>query len=127
MSFILIRALNKSRLLNSISDVERHANLKLIGTPKLISPGKADEIAEKILKQKLRTKSKISAIIKVKSETTKTIIQIKKIHPPAHLTVISEEYDDFDFIKKLYGDAEKLFGYYSPKTKNSKKYSKKST
>ncbi|GAB4317187.1 MAG: DUF356 domain-containing protein [Methanobacteriaceae archaeon] len=123
MSLILIRALNKSKLLNSISDVERHANLKLIGTPKLISPEQADEIAEKILKQKLRTESRISVIIKVKAETTKTIMQIKKIHPPAHLTVISEEYDDFNYINKLYMDSEKLEGYYSPKTKNSKKFS----
>ncbi|MDI6645104.1 MAG: DUF356 domain-containing protein [Methanobacteriaceae archaeon] len=121
MSLILIRALNKSKLLNSISDVERYANLKLIGKPKLISSEKADKIAEKILKQKLRTESRISAIINVKAETTKTIMQIKKIHPPAHITVISEEYDDYNHITELYENLAQLDGYYSPKTNNYRK------
>ena len=120
MALILIRALNKSKLLNSISDIERHANLKVIGKPKLIISEKADEIAEKILKQKLRTESRISALVIVKADTTKSIMHIKKIHPPAHLTVISEEYEDFNDLKILFDHAKELEGYYSPK-KNKKR------
>ncbi|MGC9517740.1 MAG: DUF356 domain-containing protein [Methanomicrobiales archaeon] len=121
MALILIRALSKSKLLNSISDIERHAQLKILGKPKNVDSKKSDEIAEKILKQKIRTNSRNSALLKVKEDTTKSILNIKKIHPPGHLTVISEEYENFNELYNLFNESPSLDGYYSPKSKKSKK------
>lgn len=121
MALILIRANTQEKLLNALADIERHANLKILGKPKLIDPKKADDIAKGILKQNLRSESKIAAIVKVLEDTTKSIMQVKKIHPPAHLVVISDEYGAFEEIKKIYSISPSLKGYYSHKQSKIRK------
>ncbi len=116
MTLILIRADNQGKILNAIADIERHANLKISGNPKIIEPQIADKLAKGILKQDLRSKCEIASIVKVLEDTTKSIMHIKKIHPPAHLVVISEEYKEFEEIKKMFSRLPVLKGYYSHKS-----------
>ena len=115
MALILIRANSQGKILNALADIERHANLKIAGKPKILDPQVADKIAKGILKQNLRTKCEIAALVKVLEDTTKSIMHIKKIHPPAHLVVISDEYKEFKEIKQIYNKLPALKGYYSPK------------
>ena len=115
MTLILIRADTQGKILNAIADIERHANLKVAGKPKIITPQIADELAKGILKQDLRTKCDIAALVKVLEDTTKSIMHIKKIHPPAHLVVISEEYKEFEEIQQMFNRLPVLKGYYSHK------------
>lgn len=116
MTLILIRADNQGKILNAIADIERHANLKIAGKPKIVDTEIADKLAKGILKQNLRTKCEIAALVKVLDDTTKSIMHIKKIHPPAHLVVISEEYKEFEEIKKMFNRLPVLKGYYSHKS-----------
>jgi len=120
MSLILIRANNQEKLLNALADVERHANLKITGNPKIIQPKIADGLVQKIIKQNLRTKCEIAVIINVLEDTTKSIMHIKKIHPPAHIIVISDEYKELEEIKRMYGKLPPLKGYYSHKQSQNK-------
>ncbi len=115
MALVLIRADNQEKLLNALADVERHANLKITGKPKIIDPKKADKFAKGILKQNLRTKCNIAVIVNVLEDITKSIMHIKKIHPPAHIVVVSDEYGEFGEINKLYAVSPPLKGYYSHK------------
>ena len=115
MAIILVRAETQEKLLNALADIERHANLKIAGKPKIVDPKKADIYAKGILKQNLRSKSKIAVIVKVLEDTTKSIMHIKKIHPPAHLVVVSDEYKEFEEIKQIYSRSPPLKGYYSHK------------
>ena len=125
MALILLRADNQSKILNALADIERHANLNIITKPKVLENNFSDDIAEKILRTKLRTKSNISVVIQVKEDSTKSILQVKKIHPPAHIIVVSEEYPEYDLLKSELNNAKFLRGYYShkknKKTSNSKK------
>ena len=116
MTLILIRANSQGKLLNAIADIERHANLKISGKPKIIEPQIADKLAKGILKQNLRSKCEIAALLKVLEDTTKSIMHIKKIHPPAHIVVVSEEYKEFEEIKKIFNRLPVLKGYYSHKS-----------
>src|SRR5664280_2807370 len=102
MALILIRAEDQGKLLNTLADIERHAGLKVAGKPRLIDPKKADEIAGKILKQELRSKSDIAVLVRVEDDTTKSIVHIRKIHPPAHVIVISEEYNEFKKLEETF-------------------------
>lgn len=115
MAFILIRADDQKKILNALADVERHAQLKIQGKPKIMPPEFADEVIERILKQKVRRKSKRAVLVLVEEDTTKSIMQVKKIHPPAHLIVISDEYKDYNNLKNIFGELEQLKGYYSGK------------
>jgi len=115
MALILIRANSQGKILNALADIERHANLKIAGKPKILNPQVADKIAKGILKQNLRTKCEIAALVKVLEDTTRSIMHIKKIHPPAHLVVISDEYKEFKELNHMYNKLPVLKGYYSPK------------
>ncbi len=115
MALILIRANSQGKLLNALADIERHADLKIAGKPRMLNPQIADKTAKGIIKQNLRTSCEVAALVKVLEDTTKSIMQIKKIHPPAHLVVISDEYKEFEEIKQTYNRLPVLKGYYSPK------------
>ena len=115
MTLILIRAENQTKILNSLADIERHAGLKINGTPKIIDTTLADKYAKSILNAKLRSKSKIAVLVSVQEDTTRSILQIKKIHPPAHILVISKEYPQWEKLKKIFSTLPPLKGYYSAK------------
>lgn len=118
MALILIRGENNSKLLNAIADMERHGNLNLTTKPKMVDAKFADSLVENILNSKLRTTSNVATAFFVKEDTTLSIMQIKKIHPPAHVVVVSDEYDDFDKLKELLNTAPVFKGYHSHKAKN---------
>lgn len=121
MTLILIRAENQTKILNSLADIERHAGLKINGKPRIIDNKLADKYAKSIMKDRLRSKSKIAVLVSVKEDTTLSILQIRKIHPPAHLVVISKEYSQWEEIKKIFNTLPPLKGYYSSKKPNSPK------
>lgn len=119
MALILIRAEDSGKLLNTIADIERHAGLKISGKPRILNSKTADILAEKILKQKLRSKSDIAVLLRVDDDTTKSIVQVRKIHPPAHVIVISEEYAEFKDLEEMFYGLRYLKGYYSHKKKSN--------
>lgn len=119
MALVLIRGENNSKLLNAIADMERHGNLNLTTKPKIIDVKFADNLVENILKSKLRTKSKVATAFFIKEDTTLSIMQIKKIHPPAHVVIVSDEYGGYDELKNKLKSAPEFTGYYSHKNKNS--------
>ncbi len=118
MALILVRGENNTKLLSAIADMEKHANLNLITTPKVIDADFADSLVESILNSTLRTKSNVATAFFVEEDTTLSIIQIKQIHPPAHVVVVSDEYDGYEELDDLLDGAEKLPGYHSHKAKN---------
>jgi len=119
MALILIRADDKKKILNALADLERHAHLKICGKPKIIPPELADEVIERILKEKIKRKSKWAVMVLVEEDTTKSIMQVRKIHPPAHLVVISDEYEDYSNLKKSFRELVPFKGYYSRKSKKT--------
>ena len=92
MALILVRGENNSKLLSAIADMERHGNLNLTTKPKVVDAKFADSLVEGILNSKLKTKSNVAIAFFVKEDTTLSIMQVKKIHPPAHVVVVSDEY-----------------------------------
>jgi uncharacterized protein len=115
MALILIRADDLPKLLNTLADIERHAKLRILGKPKILDSKHADKLVEKVLKTNLRMRCRRAAIIKVEEDVTKSIVNIRKIHPPAHVAVISDEYRDFEEIKDTFTKLPVLKGYYSHK------------
>ena len=117
MALILVRGENNSKILNAIADIERHAGLTLETKPKKVDAKFADKIVENVLKAPLRTKSKVAAAFRVKEDTTIAILQVKKIHPPAHIVVVSNTYDGYKELSKIIKEGSVFRGYYSNKTK----------
>ena len=118
MALILIRGENNSKLFSAIADMERHGNLNLTTKPKVVDSEFADSLVEGILNSKLRTKSNVATAFFVKEDTTLSILQIKKIHPPAHVVVVSDEYDGYNQLKNMLDTADDFKGYHSNKAIN---------
>lgn len=115
MALILIRGENNSKLLSAIEDMENHGNLSLVSKPKVIDAGFADSLVEDILNSKLRTKSSVATAFFVKEDITLSILQIKKIHPPAHVVVVSDEYEAYNKLRNALDEAKIFSGYHSHK------------
>ena len=113
MALILIKADQEKKILNALADLERHAKLKITGKPRILKTKYADKVLESILKGKIRSETKWAVLVKVEEETTKSIMQIRKIHPPAHIVVISPEYASYKELNKIYFSLKPFRGYYS--------------
>ena len=111
MALILVRGESKSKILATISDMEKHGNLSLLSNPKIISAQFADSLVEQILQSKLRTKSNYAVAFYVKEDTTVSILRIKEIHPPAHIVVVSQEYKGYDELNEKLTIAQDMVGY----------------
>ncbi|WP_458404336.1 DUF356 domain-containing protein [Methanobrevibacter sp.] len=118
MALILVRGENNSKLLSAIADIEKHGSLYLVTTPKIIDADFADSLVEQILNSKLRTKSSVATAFFVKEDTTLSIIQVKKIHPPAHVVVVSDEYEGYNELAEILEYAKPFPGYNSHKARN---------
>lgn len=121
MALILVRGENKTKLLSAISDMERHGNLTLLTKPKVISAEFADSLVEQILKSKLKTTSNVATAFFVKEDTTLSILKIKQIHPPAHIVVVSPEYNGYEELKEKLTIAHDMDGYKSFRALNAGK------
>ena len=120
MALILIRAMNKKKALNGLADLERHAKLSIIGKPKTVSIDSVYDVTKKVLKQEPRNDIKLAILVKVQENTTTSIMNLRKIHPPVHIIVISEEYPEYKTLNKEFNKAKVFDGYYSSKSKSSK-------
>lgn len=118
MALILVRGENNSKLLSAIVDIERHGNLNLTTKPKVIDATFADSLVEGILNSELKTRSNVAVAFFVKEDTTLSIMQVKKIHPPAHVVVVSDEYGAYSKLEYVLNNAEEFNGYHSTKAIN---------
>ncbi len=118
MALILVRGENNSKLLSAIADMERHGNLNLTTKPKVVDAAFADSLVEGILNSKLKTKSNVATAFFVKEDTTLSIMQVKKIHPPAHVVVVSDEYDAYSKLEYVLNNAKNFKEYHSNKAIN---------
>lgn len=115
MALIILRADTWDKILNALADIERHAGLKITGKPRIMRGEDADRIASSILKGGLRRKSSVAAAVEVAEDDTKSIMSVMKIHPPAHLIVVSSEYGEYRELKDNFKKMKVLKGYYSHK------------
>ncbi len=119
MALVLIRAMNKKKALNGLADIERHANLNIVGRPKTVDLKKVYDVTKRVIKQNPRDDIKLAILVRVKEDTTKSIMNLRKIHPPVHIIVISEEYPEYERLNEEFDKAKVFRGYYSSKNKNN--------
>lgn len=115
MSLIILRADSRDKILNALADLERHAGLRVRGRPRIMKPEIADKMAASILGGNLRTRSTVAAAAEVEEGDTETIMAVRRIHPPAHIIVVSSEYDEYEDLREMFGTLKVLKGYYSYK------------
>lgn len=121
MALLLIRAMNKKKALNALADMERHAKLTIVGKPKRIDILKIADVTKRVIKQNPRDDIKVAVLVKVEENTTTSIMNIRKTHPPAHVIVVSEEYPEYEQLDNEFDSLPVFQGYYSLKSQNRNK------
>ena len=114
MVLLLIRGDNYEKIKNALADIHRHAKLTIIGKPKIMVPEAADEILKYILGS-IKKPCKKACLVKIEENAPRAIDKIRKIHPPAHIIVISERHEPYLYLMEDFPKMPPLKGYYKGK------------
>ena len=126
MVLLLIRGDNYEKIKNALADVDRHAELNIIGKPKIILPEAADEILKHVLGE-VKKPCRKACLAKIEESAPKAIDRIRKIHPPAHIVVLSERHEMYEDLLRDFPKMPILKCYYKSKKKNKDKDKKENT
>ncbi|MBP2143146.1 hypothetical protein J2127_000287 [Methanococcus voltae] len=114
MVLLLIRGDSYEKIKNALADVHRHAKLTIVGKPRIMVPEAADEILEYIVGN-IKKPCKKACLVKIEENAPRSIDRIRKIHPPAHIVILSERHEPYSFLIDDFPKMPMLKGYYKSK------------
>ena len=92
-SFAVVRADDISKVKTALCDLVRYANLTFDGKPRKLEPAFADNILIHVMKSPLRTCCEAASIASLEDDASVAIGRLRKIHPPAHVIIVSPRHD----------------------------------
>ncbi|MCL7413760.1 MAG: DUF356 domain-containing protein [ANME-2 cluster archaeon] len=98
-SFAVIRADSATKVNTALLDLRRYGRMVFSDVPKYITADYADEILTEVLSTQLRNKCHSAAVVPLKTIPSVAIGKLSRIHPPAHIIIISPKYDVFEELK----------------------------
>lgn len=94
-SLVIVRADDISKVKTALCDLVRYAHLTFIGKARMIEPSFADNVLVQVMKSPLKSSCKSASIVPLEDEANIAIGRIRKIHPPAHIIIVSPKHDIF--------------------------------
>lgn len=92
-SFAVVRADDISKVKTALCDLVRYANLNFVGSAKRLEPAFADNILTNVMKSPLRICCEAASIVPLNEDASAAIGRIRKIHPPAHIIIVSPRHE----------------------------------
>lgn len=92
-SFAVIRADDADKVRVALSDLQKYAHLTFDGDARRLDPAFADNILVNVMKNPLRTCCEAAAIVPLNDDASAAIGRLRKIHPPAHIIVVSPRHE----------------------------------
>jgi len=92
-SFAVVRADDIDKVRVAICDLIRYAHLTFDGKVRRLEPAFADDILVHVMQSPLRTRCEAACIVSLNEEASATIGKLRKIHPPAHIIIVSKRHD----------------------------------
>ncbi len=99
-SFAVIRAENNTKVNVALRDLVRYGHLSFDDSPKKMDPGKADKVLEDVMHTNLRKNCNSAAVVPLGDHASSAIGRLKKIHPPAHIIIVSPRHTVFSLLAK---------------------------
>ncbi len=99
-SFAVIRAENTTKVNVALRDLVRYGHLSFDDSPKKLDPGKADQVLEDVMHTNLRKNCNSAAVVPLGDHASSAIGRLKKIHPPAHIIIVSPRHGVFSLLAK---------------------------
>lgn len=97
-SFAVIRADDPVKLNTAISDLQRHGGLTFTMTPRELDPESADKILINVMKVPLKKQCRVAALVSLSDDAGVAIDVLGRIHPPAHVIIVSSRHDVYSRI-----------------------------
>lgn len=94
-SLVVVRADDLSKVKTALCDLIRYAHLTFADRARRLEPAFADDILVHVMKSPLRTCCEAASIVPLTDEPSAAIGKLRKIHPPAHLIVVSPRHEIF--------------------------------
>lgn len=101
-SFALVRADDSDKVKIALHDLEKYGNIQFSDTPRCIESEYADELLVSVMGVTLKEKCNSAALVEIKTNAGAAIGRLKKIHPPAHVIIISPKHKIFEDISRKF-------------------------
>ncbi len=111
-SFAVIRAEDQNKVKIALHDLEHYGSMKFRSDPKRIEPNYADQLLVSVSGLPLRSKCNSAALVALDTNAGAAINKLRKIHPPAHVVIISPRHAAFEELadtEELYPDFDRRF------------------
>jgi hypothetical protein len=92
-SFAVVRADDMDKVHVALCDLIRYAHLTFDGKARKLEPAFADDILVHIMKSPLKAHCEAACIVSLNEEASAAIGRLRKIHPPAHIIIVSQRHD----------------------------------
>lgn len=91
----VVRADDMSKVKTALCDLVRYARLTFAYKARRLEPAFADNILIHVMKSPLRTCCEAASIVPLADEASAAIGRLRKIHPPAHVIIVSPRHEIF--------------------------------
>ncbi len=99
-SLAVIRADDYAKVKVALHDLKKYGRMSFVGGPKKLDPGHADEILTTVMCTNLRNPCGASAVVALQDPAGYAIGRLRKIHPPAHIIIVSPRHEIFHELRE---------------------------
>jgi len=92
-SFALIRADDPDKVKIALHDLETYGHIQFSENPKNIATKYADHILTSVMGTLLKNECCAASLVQLETPPGAAISNLKKIHPPAHIIIISPRHE----------------------------------
>ncbi|MEA1993862.1 MAG: DUF356 domain-containing protein [Euryarchaeota archaeon] len=111
--FVVFRTDSMKKVLTALSDLVRYGKIKVYD-PKLMPKESVENVMFELC-GKIKNPKDINVIAKVNEKGGRVIFSLRKIHPPAHLIVVTSQHDAFNKLTGEFSTYMSLTRYAPPK------------
>lgn len=113
-SFAVVRADDMDKVRVALCDLVRYAHLTFDGNARKLEPAFADDILVHIMRNPLKAHCDAACIVSLNEEASAAIGRLRKIHPPAHVIIVSGRHDIFYELKNYVPTLPEIEVNFSP-------------
>lgn len=99
-SIAVVRADSNLKVHTALLDLRRYGRIVFAEPPKTLAPEYADDILTSVLNCPLKNKCSAAAVVLLNTSPSVAIGKLSKIHPPAHVVIVSSKHDIYDELAK---------------------------
>ncbi len=94
-SLAVVRADDMSKVRTALCDLVRYARLTFADKARKLEPAFADNILIHVMKSPLKSCCEAASIVPLNEDASAAIGRLRKIHPPAHIIIVSPRHEIF--------------------------------